>query len=122
MYPVDLSTEYAATVDWPPVLRVTEEPFTCDPLAKRAGKTEQRMVDGRAYCVTAASEGAAGSTYTLYTYAWRQASGTASLTLTLRQPQCANYDDLQRQDCENERAALDLDSLVDRIAGTVQAR
>jgi hypothetical protein len=122
-YPQDLLATYTSTVDWPPVLQISSEPYSCTQAGsevERAGKTEQRMVDDRAYCVTTMVEGAAGSTYTQYAYAWQRTSGTATLTFTVRQPQCLNYDDPQRTACLNEQQTFDLDSVVDRIAQTVR--
>ncbi len=118
-YPQDLLATYTSTVDWPPVLYVSSEPYSCDPLAKRGGTTEQRMVDDRTYCVTSVAEGAVGSTYTQYAYTWQRGTGTATLTFTVRQPQCLNYDDPQKTACLNERQTFDLDAVVDRIAKTV---
>lgn len=122
-YPQNPLATYTSTVDWPPVLKISSEPFSCTqagPEVESVGKTEQRMVGDRAYCVTAKAEGAAGSTYTTYAYAWQRGSGTATLTFTVRQPQCLNYDDPQKIACLNERQTFDLDAVVDRIVKTVK--
>ena len=124
-YPEKLSTAYTSTVDWPPVLRVSDSPFTCNAAgaeSSRAGRTVTRTVGSRAYCVTAVSEGAAGSVYTRYAYAWQRGAGTAIFTFTVRQPSCVNYSQPQRAACEREREAFDLDSVVDRMVQTVQLR
>jgi hypothetical protein len=76
-------------------------------------------VGGRSYCVTKQSEGAAGSIYTQYAYAFPDGTGTAIFTFTLRAVQCANYDDPKKTECENERAAFDPDGIMDRVTKTV---
>jgi hypothetical protein len=126
-YPEDLSTTYIHAVDWPPTVAVTDGPFSCTEAGSeiaRAGKTELRRVVDREYCVTKESEGAAGSTYTMYAYAFEpQTGGNGSvviLTFTLRAPQCANYDDPQKSACEGERETFDIDGVVDRIASTLR--
>lgn len=122
-YPEKLSTTYITTVDWPAELQMHTEPFACTEAGEetaRAGKTEKRMVDNRTYCVTVESEGAAGSIYNQYAYAFAHDNQTAILTFTLRAPQCANYDDPQKTACEQERSTFDLDSVVDKMAQTLK--
>ncbi|HBK33459.1 TPA: hypothetical protein DEP34_01865 [Candidatus Uhrbacteria bacterium] len=126
-YPKTLLTEYIHTVDWPPQIQVLNEPFTCTEAGSetaRAGQTLKRMVDDRTYCVTKKSEGAAGSVYTNYAYAFPLYSTdstqaehkTVIFTFSLQAVQCANYDDPQKTACENEQSSFDLDSTVDRMA------
>jgi len=129
-YPETLLTEYIHTVDWPPQVQVLNEPFTCTEAGEeidRAGQTLKRMVDDRTYCVTKESEGAAGSVYTNYTYAFPLYSTgstqadrkTIIFTFSLQAVQCANYDDPQKTACENERSTFDLDSSVGRMARSI---
>jgi len=122
-YPLDLLTVYLHPVDWPPQLRLTIQPFSCaeggEEIA-RAGKTERRQVDNRAYCVTQASEGAAGSIYTNYVYAFPYQNQTAIFTFSLRFVQCANYDEPQQTACLNERSAFDLDAVIDQCARSLR--
>lgn len=122
-YPETLLTTYIHTQDWPPQVQVLNKPFTCTEAGSetaRAGKTEKRLVDNRGYCRTSIVEGAAGSIYTQYAYAFPKDGKTAIFTFSLRAVQCANYDDPQKTVCENERSAFDLDSTVDRMARTLQ--
>lgn len=122
-YPEQLITEYIHTVDWPPQIQVLDEPFNCTESGSeidRAGQTIKRMVGNRVYCVTKITEGAAGSIYTQYAYAFSKDDKTIILTFTLRAVQCGNYDDPQKTACEGERESFDLDGLVDRIAQTVK--
>lgn len=64
-------------------------------------------------------EGAAGSVYTLYAYAWPAADTVIILTFSLRSVQCGNYDEALRSECERERAAFSIDPIIDPIARTV---
>lgn len=121
-YPDKLTTTYITASDWPPTVQVQTVPFTCTNAGTetgRAGKTETRMVDNRSYCVTTSSEGAAGSIYNQYAYAFQKGSRTVILTFTVRMVQCGNFDEPQKTACENEREAFDLDGTVDRIAQTL---
>jgi len=129
-YPKTLLTEYIHTVGWPPQVQVLNEPFTCTEAeweTARAGQTVKRMVDDRIYCVTKESEGAAGSVYTNYAYAFPLYSTgstqadrkTVIITFILQAVQCANYDDPQKTACENERSSFDLDSTIDRMAKSI---
>lgn len=130
-YPKTLLTEYIQTVDWPPQVQVLNQPFSCTEAGSetaRAGQTIKRMVDDRTYCVTKESEGAAGSIYMNYAYAFPLYSAgstqadrkTIIFTFSLRAPQCANYDEPQRKACESERETFDLDSVVDRMAKSIK--
>lgn len=129
-YPKTLLTEYIHTVDWPPQVQVLNEPFNCTEAGRetdRAGETKQRLVDDRPYCVTKVSEGAAGSIYTSYAYAFPMYSTgstqadrkTIILTFSLRAVQCVNYPEPQMTACANERSSFDLDSTIDRIARSI---
>ncbi|MFZ2414956.1 MAG: hypothetical protein WAW33_03110, partial [Minisyncoccia bacterium] len=75
-----------------------------------------RLVNNREYCVTKESEGAAGSIYTNYAYAFPKDTKTIIFTFTTRATQCANYDEPNKTACEKEREAFDLDGIVDRMA------
>jgi hypothetical protein len=117
-YPKDLGTQYISTVDWPPKVGVLAGTFTCSDSGSEItpmGQVQKKVVSGHTYCVTKESEGAAGSTYTLYTYAFQKGNKVMTLTFSLRFPQCANYDDPKKTECENERTAFDIDSVADRI-------
>lgn len=124
-YPPTLDTEYIQLTDWPPALQILEESFACTPAGEeieRAGKTELITIGGRKYCRTTTLEGAAGSTYGLYAYAFPQGEATAILTFGLRFPECANYDKPQNLECQNERDTFDIDSVLDNIATSLKIR
>jgi hypothetical protein len=122
-YPADLGTSYIHAVDWPPMLQIVEGPFTCTEAGSesaRAGKTERRTIGGRSYCVTRETEGAAGSIYTLYAFAFPDNGKVFILTFSLRSVQCANYDDPRKQECNREREGFDIGPVADRIAQSIE--
>lgn len=115
---VKLNTIYIKPVDWPPQLRTVNQPYVCTVAGKetdRAGKTEKRTINGKEYCVTRVTEGAAGSIYAQYAYATRQGGQTLIATFSLKAVQCGNYPEPQRTACETERASFSPDLLVDKI-------
>ena len=112
-----LPTTYIKPVEWPPKLELKNAPFVCNEGDfKENGTTERRMINGRTYCVTRVVEAAAGTVYTDYVYETQRDDSVIQLSFTLRAPQCANYDEVQRTECEAEKTNFDLDSLIDRIA------
>lgn len=130
-YPEALLTTYIHTEDWPPHIQILNDPFPCTEAGletARAGKTEKRLVDGREYCRTSIVEGAAGSIYTQYAYAFPLNSigstqtnrKTVIFTFTTRATQCGNYGEAERKVCEEERQTFDIDGIVDRMARTLQ--
>lgn len=127
-YPQTLGTAYVSTVDWPPIASIIDQPFTCTQAGSEiapAGQTKQQTINNRAYCVTKESQGAAGSIYTQYAYAFAgdsvgQANKTVIFTFSLRFVQCANYDDPQKIACQNEQASFSPDNTMDEIAGSLR--
>lgn len=123
LYPENPAAKYMNVVDWPPQVQILNKPFSCTEAGSeiaQAGRTEKRMVDDRTYCVTKITEGAAGSIYTQYAYAFGKDNQTIIFTFSFRYDQCGNYDEPQKTECENLRTAFDLDSIVDRIAKTLK--
>ncbi|MCL5012086.1 MAG: hypothetical protein M1320_01545 [Patescibacteria group bacterium] len=121
-YPETLTTTYIHVIDWPPQVQVLTGPFSCTQAGSevmRAGRTEQRIINNNLYCRTIESEGAAGSVYNNYAYAFEKDGKVIVLTFTLRMVQCDNYDDPQKTACKNERSVFDVDSIVDKIAQSV---
>lgn len=132
-YPESLGDKYTGTVDWPPLIQILNEPFTCTEAGSeigRAGKTEKRLVDNRFYCLTKITEGAAGSVYTQHAYAFpvnstgfSQGGGqTAIFTFSTRRVQCDNYDEPEKTECKNLQTAFDLDGVIDRVAQTLKIK
>lgn len=124
-YPIRLLTSYIGTVDWPPTPQVFAGPYSCSTagsVTSTAGRTEMHTVNGHTYCVTAESEGAAGSIYSMYAYAMPKDGKVVILTFSLRYPQCGNYPDPQKTACEKERSAFSVDELMDPIMQSITLR
>lgn len=121
-YPDKLQTQYISLVDWPPQFQVLEQPFVCTEagdVVAQGGEISLHTISGRSYCVTRVDEGAAGSVYSQYAYAFPYGDGEVILTLTLRAPNCENYDEPNRSACDAEKESFGLDALVDTIAQSI---
>ena len=114
-YP-QVTSVYMHPQDWPPTVTVTHVPYSCDT------SSAVRTINGSRYCILAQAEGAAGSTYTTYTYSAPRADGAETVTLQfiIRATQCDNYDDPQKTACKEERAQFSTDLLADGILRSVQ--
>jgi tryptophan-rich sensory protein len=124
-YPADLGTTYIRAQTWPPQIQVLDQAFTCTEAGTttaQGGQTSLQSFHGHEYCVTKESEGAAGSIYTTDTYAFARNQQTITLTFTLQSPQCANYDDPKKTECQNEEDSFDVNGLVDQMAGSVKTQ
>lgn len=122
-YPKDLGKEYIHAEEWPPVVVVTSEDFTCvttPETSSQASRVSERLINDQQYCISAMSEGAAGSTYTTYIYSTQRAGKLISVKFTLRYPQCLNYDDPQQTACVDERQNFDIDDLIDKVVGSIR--
>ena len=122
-FPATLPTKYIHTADWPPKVSVNDGPFACTSAGSPiipAGQTTQKIINGRTYCVTVESEGAAGTVYNQYAYAFPKNDKVIILTFSLGLPQCDNYDDPQKTGCKNERATFNIDNFIDTIVQTAQ--
>jgi len=118
-----LNLSYIQTVNWPPTISVSNAPFTCDQAGTSVGpngKTTIDVVNNNEYCVNVQSEGAAGSVYTTYSYAFPEDSKTLTLDFTLRSPQCANYPDPQMTACSNEESSFNVDQIADAMRQSIQ--
>lgn len=124
-YPDQLAVTYIHSVDWPPQIAVNNGPFYCiegGSEIAQVGKTQKIAINGREYCLTEESEGAAGSVYTQYAYSFPKNEKVLTFTFTLRSVQCANYDDPQKTQCEKERQTFDINSIVDRMAQSAELK
>ncbi len=122
-YPASFLTTYMRAFDWPPQVQIVDGSVGCTEAGseiERAGRTEKRIINGHEYCVTKLSEGAAGSIYTQYVYAVEKDKKTAIFTFSVSATQCGNYNDLQKIECENERASFNIDSLIDEVIQTLK--
>lgn len=116
-FPGSFSTTYISAFDWPPQVKIIPGEFVCIEAGEaimRAGRTELRNINGRNYCITEIVEGAAGSTYTQYAYAYEHEGDMVTLTFSTRAPQCGNYPEPEMASCETEKATFSIDNLVDR--------
>jgi hypothetical protein len=121
--PQSLGTEYIHPVEWPPEVELVNQAFGCKESGSEVlpqGQTQQKTIQNIPYCVTLESEGAAGSIYTKYTYAFAKDAQTVQLSFTLRGVQCSNYDEDKKSACEAERTNFDVDALSDKIAKTIR--
>lgn len=117
---VRLQTSYISSPDsiWPPVVESTPGSFECTETGnqiKQGGMTSKKIISGKTYCVTLESQGAAGSTYTSYTYKTLINGKIATINFVLRFVQCANYDETQKSECLIERQMFDPDGLANAI-------
>lgn len=122
-YPKELIAEYTSTVEWPPIISISEEKVACleTPLESSfPERTSLIQVDDREYCVEAMSEGAAGSVYTEYTYSTSLNEKLIKTSFTLQFPRCDNYDEDKKIECENEREVFDIDGIIDKIVTSVE--
>jgi len=124
-YPENLSTAYIRPQEWPPKLLIIDNAgFSCQEgglgINGLPGMTIQKQINNIVYCIENVSEGTAGTVYTDYTYTFLKDSSLVKLSFTLAYPQCENYDDPQKTECEQERQTFDLDTLINRIAESVQ--
>jgi hypothetical protein len=123
-YPKELLAKYISVVDWPPVVKVETETFSCKTTPQEVSSmsdiTSKRMVDNRIYCVNVKHEGAAGSVYSSYTYTTTKNDKLVKVSFTLQYPNCNNYDEEQSKVCSSEREAFDIDSTVDRIVQSIK--
>lgn len=117
-YSATLSTTYITNAEttWPPQVVFTKGEFVCietGEVVSQNGKTIQKRINDIPYCVTQAAEGAAGSTYTTYTYMREVTKGElATVSFTLRSVQCMNYDNPKQSQCLSEQASFDPDRLA----------
>jgi len=123
-YPKELLAKYVSVVEWPPVVRIETEKFSCKTTPQEVSSlsdiTSERMVDNRTYCVNIKNEGAAGSVYSSYTYTTAKNNNIVKISFTLQYPNCNNYETDQNKACVSERETFDLDFLIDKIAQTIK--
>ena len=79
-----------------------------------------KKINGRDYCVTISSEGAAGSIYTTYAYVTKIQDKFVSFSFILLATQCDNFDEPEKSACKSERATFSVDNFIDQIIQTTQ--
>jgi len=118
-----LTTTYIGSQNlWPPKVTITKGTFVCKetPVTEQnkinpKGTTVKKIISGREYCITTASEGAAGSTFTTYSYIAKIEQKFAKVSFILRAIECMNYDDPKQTECLKERESFNPDTLVDNL-------
>lgn len=121
-YPENLNTKYISVVDWPPVLNIYPETYSCLEAGseiERAGKTEEVTENGENYCITTESEGAAGSVYKQYAVKRSNAGEVEIFTFSLRFVQCYNYDEKEQKECEEENNSFAILPTIHNIFQTI---
>ncbi len=123
--PAGGSTNYIRPQEWPPKLLITDNAeFSCKEgglgINGRPGMTMQKSINNTVYCIESVSGAAAGTFYTDYAYTFLRDGKLVKLAFTLAYPQCANYNDPQKAECDQERQTFDLDVLIGRIAESVR--
>ena len=122
-YPESLQTTYITPQFWPPEVTTAPGVFSCKETRGQitsTGQTTKKVLEGSVFCVTVLNEGAAGSTYTTYVYTTSQGNNMVKVKIVLRAPQCANYDDPEKTECQEERTIFDIDTIAARVAHSVQ--
>ena len=109
-YPM-LPTAYVRAQAWPPKVTI-----------RSARQCNDISINGRSYCVTTVSEGAAGTTYTTYTYSTSKDRMPITFTFTLGFLQCMNYDEPNKTNCQRVQQSLDVNSIVDAMVQTLKFR
>jgi hypothetical protein len=119
-----LLTEYIYAQEWPPIIEVKSEIYSCFETPQEISSlTEiitQRIINDRIYCIDVKHEGAAGSVYSSYIYTTQKNDKLVSISFTLRYSSCENYNKEQNQDCKSERESFDIDKIVDNIVQTIK--
>ncbi len=121
-YPDELGLTYIHPTAWPPVVEQSPDPYTCTVGGSEEstnGKVEKITVYNQEFCKTVVTEAAAGSVYKEYTYETKQDGRVVSLDFTLQEPQCGNYNDTERSDCEAEHTYFDVDTVAAQILSTL---
>jgi hypothetical protein len=116
-----LPTKYITSVGaWPPEVKFTEgKELICKeggaPEAPNGITTKKVLSNSVPYCVTIASEGAAGSTYVTYTYATDMEGALAEIKFVLKATQCMNYSNPKQAECLAERSSFNPDTLAEKV-------
>lgn len=109
-----------AQAGWPPVIQTSASGYVCNTARSEMSDTIEKTIKGKKYCVTIFSEGAAGSTYSTYTYVTKSGNGTKTTSFTLRYSSCGGYGspgDAQYDQCQTSQTTFkaNLDNIVDSL-------
>lgn len=124
-YPEKLPTNYMNATEWPPKITISNGTLSCSEIPSEnnlLGQAIKGIINNHIYCVGALSEGAAGSIYNTYAYATERDGKLITANFVVQYPQCVNYNDPQKTQCQNEQDTFDLDGTIDRIIQTVKSK
>lgn len=114
-----INTKYISGQVWPPEIYVSEaSDFVCEETPKESSvnkRVYKETINNQEYCISAFSEGAAGSVYTEYSYSTIKFNKLITLDFTLRFTQCYNYPEEQQEECTLEREVFNPTNLVNEI-------
>ena len=113
--------EFVRLNSWPPKVTIEGGNFTCSlPTSTLQMQNEQTMIAGKRFCKSIVSEGAAGSTYTTYTYTTAfNPEQVVKVEFVVQYPQCLNYDSPQSESCTQEEKDFDLENIVGGIVNSI---
>lgn len=119
-----LETKYISGQVWPPQITVSEvSELVCNETAMESSVSERAYkdtVNGQEYCITASSQGAAGSVYTDYSYSTVKFDKLITLDFTLRFVDCYNYDGENQAACISERETFNPSNNINEIVSSAE--
>jgi hypothetical protein len=108
----------SAQSGWPPVIQNSSEAYNCSPSRTESGTTIQKTINGRIYCVTIKSEGAAGTIYYTYRYVTADSRGGTKITnftLAFHDADCGTDTGTPEKISCNGQGPLDVNAIVDSL-------
>ncbi len=132
-YPESIKASYVSLNKWPPEIKIISNNYPKeveiegnDLICKQTPKEEsfykrvyEKTINGREYCIKAVSEGAAGSTYTTYNYSTIFNGDLLTINFVLQFPNCGNYPEAKRKECNKEREGFNMYSVISDIVETI---
>lgn len=113
---IDTTEKYIHPLKWAPIVKVADKPYVCNvggSQTQSSGQTSLIKINNNEYCAHTLVQGAAGSTYTEYTYSRPLGNKTETLNFTIQAVQCMNYDEPSRSTCKDKQSNYDLLPVVD---------
>jgi hypothetical protein len=108
----------SAQAGWPPVIQTSSKAYSCSPSRAEGATTTQKTINGKTYCITIKSEGAAGTIYYTYTYVTAVTSGgtkTTNFTLAFHNTDCGTDTGTPEKISCNGQGPLDVTAIVDSL-------
>jgi len=114
-----MNTKYISGQVWPPVITISEtSELICNETQKESSvnkRVYKENINGQEYCISAFSQGAAGSVYTEYSYSTIKFDKLITLDFTLRFNQCYNYEEDKISECVSERENFNVSNNINEI-------